>query len=154
MALPPTGVVHRHRVTNDIGGWRHHQELKVAPDTDLWRRAYESGYRFTFVPRLTAVKFPAAWRRNVYSERPHYEQAVWLNRIAHQSDLEAVETVTMLLAAMRTQILWREEPYSHLLQKLVRETARRFRVLLTKKGEYIEARRKFKGLGPKLELRK
>lgn len=152
-AIPPTGVVHRRCVIEKVGGWKRHRELRIAPDTDFWKRIYESGYRFTFVPRLTAVKFPAAWRRDVYRERPHHEQAAWLNRIQNQKDFEAIELVKMLSTESNTQAFWHEEPFPRLLRKLWQETLRRCRNLLTQKGAYIEARRQLKGLEPQPPLR-
>src|SRR5438876_9477906 len=53
MVIPPTSVVHRRSVTDDIGGWRHYRELDWYPDLELWQRAYTANYRFAFVPRLT-----------------------------------------------------------------------------------------------------
>ena len=50
----------------DAGGWRHFRDLDTDPERELWRRAYRRGCTFAFVPRLTAVKFPALWRRDAY----------------------------------------------------------------------------------------
>jgi hypothetical protein len=155
MWIPPTGLMHRRRVTDDVGGWRHHRELKVDPEVDLWRRAHAAGHRFAFVPRLTAVKFPAARRRDIYKSRPHDEQAAWLQRIEAEGELEVVELVKMLGAATQAQLLWGEAAYSDLVRGVFRETARRVRrLLLMRKGEHVEAHRQFKGLDPRLEVRK
>jgi len=158
MWIPPTGLVHRRSVTDDVGGWRQHRELKVDPEVDLWRRAHAAGHRFVFVPRLTAVKFPAARRRDVYKSRPHEEQAAWLQRIEAEGELEVVELVKMLGAAQQAQqaqLLWGQTAYSDLVRGLLRETARRVkRLLLIRKGEHVEARRQFKGLEPRLGVRK
>lgn len=89
--MPPSGVVHRRRLTDELGEWRHHRELTCDPEADLWRRVHEAGYRFSFVPRLSAVKFPAAYRKDVYRIRPCHEQAEWARRILQEDDFEAVE---------------------------------------------------------------
>src|SRR5262245_18873004 len=73
--LPPSGVAHRRRVSEAVGGWTDYRSLRASPEADLWQRMHDAGYRVVFVPRLTAVKFPASWRRNVYVERPCHEQA-------------------------------------------------------------------------------
>jgi glycosyltransferase involved in cell wall biosynthesis len=146
MWIPPTGIAHHRRVTDTVGGWRHYREVKVDPEVDLWRRAYEGGYRFTSVPRLTAVKFPAALRRNVYKNRPYHEQALWLSRIQNESDLEAVEVAKLLSGVMNACVLWRGDWSNNLLWELLRKVARRFRQRLVRKGASIEARRKVKGL--------
>ncbi len=88
MWIPPTSVVHRHSITDHVGGWRHHRELDTDPEVELWRRAYTAHYRFVFVPRLTAVKFPASTRRDVYKLRPCHEQADWSKRIEKEDDFE------------------------------------------------------------------
>jgi glycosyltransferase involved in cell wall biosynthesis len=155
MWIPPTGLMHRRRVTDDVGGWRQHRELKVDPEVDLWRRAHAAGHRFVFVPRLTAVKFPAARRRDIYKSRPHDEQAAWLQRIEAEGEFEVVELAKMLGAATQAQLLWGEAAYSDLVRGVFRETARRVRrLLLMRKGEHVEAHRQFKGLEPRLEVRK
>lgn len=94
--IPPTGVVHRRCVTEKVGGWRHYRELTCDPEIDLWQRAHAGGFRFGFVRRLTAVKFPAAWRRDVYKLRPDHEQAAWLQRIRNDPVFEIFELVKML----------------------------------------------------------
>lgn len=102
MHIPPTGIVHRRDVTERIGGWRHPSELPCDPDVDLWLRAYQAGFRFAFILRLTAVKFPAARRRNVYKSRPCHEQAAWSQRIVNEPRFEVVELIRMLIPAQHT----------------------------------------------------
>lgn len=141
---PPLCIVHRRRLTERIGGWRHHRELPkaVAPDVELWRRAAASGAAFTFVPRLTGIKLPASVRRDVYRTRPHREQEVWSARIESDRELEvhllagAVASRENLLATWSYRALWR----GFLQQSLRRLRARlRFRVS-------VEALRRYKGL--------
>src|SRR5574341_61783 len=64
--MTPTGVVHRRSVTGHVGGWKNYREVSLDPEADLWLRAHTGGHRVVFVPRLTAIKFPAAWRRDIY----------------------------------------------------------------------------------------
>ena len=45
--MPPTGVVHRKRLTQELGGWRDYRELHVDPELDLWRRAHAAGFTFS-----------------------------------------------------------------------------------------------------------
>ena len=86
---PPSCTVHRRSVTETLGGWRDYREIAVPPEIDLWRRARAAGFEFKFVPRLTAIKFPASARRDVYRTKPNDEQAAWSARIASERDLEA-----------------------------------------------------------------
>ena len=85
---PPSATMHRRSMIDVTGGWRDFRELHIDPEKDLWQRARNAGLRVVSVPRLTAIKFPAAWRRNVYRERPSHEQAAWLARIRAEADLE------------------------------------------------------------------
>ena len=154
--IPPTGVVHRRRVTETVGGWGDYRELTAAPEADLWLRAYEYGFRFAFVPRLTALKFPASKRPNVYRETPHHEQAEWFERMRNEPDLEASELAGLLASAVNVEA-WEEKPYPQFVGGFLSETARRFRIRLSgmvrrpaPRGEKVEAARLLKGLRPKL----
>jgi len=164
--LPPTSVVHRRSVTDHVGGWRHYRELDTHPDTELWQRAYTANYRFAFVPRLTAIKFPAAVRHHVYKIRPCHEQAVWSERIQNEDGFEIVELIRTIfemaaekaaeMAAMAAQA--RPKPYRVLLYDFVQETRkglmRRLRRFISRpapqpapsKGDWVDAAREFKGL--------
>ena len=86
--IPPSCMVHRKSVTDTIGGWKHHTQVRRDPEINLWRRAFESGYKFTLVPRLSAIKIPAALRKDVYKTRDADEQAYWFKRIQEEPDLE------------------------------------------------------------------
>lgn len=90
-SLPPSGVVHRRIATERVGGWRDYRGLAVDPETDLWERMHLAGFAFQCVPRLTAVKFPASGRKDVYKKRSSEEQRQWTERILQEEDLEALE---------------------------------------------------------------
>jgi glycosyltransferase involved in cell wall biosynthesis len=120
----PCCMAHRRRVTETIGGWRHYRELgTIPPDVELWRRAQRAGCTFTFVPRLTALKFPAGWRRDVYRIRPCHEQAAWLQRIETERDLEQ----RLLVRLVTSDHLAGGMPYRDLVRHFVRQTWMRFR---------------------------
>lgn len=86
---PPSSLMHRKAVTDAIGGWRHYRETELTPDAELVTRAWKAGRRFSFVPRLTALKFSATARPGVYETRPCHEQAEWFDRIGSDPALEA-----------------------------------------------------------------
>lgn len=150
MWIPPTSVVHRRSVTDHIGGWRHYRELDADPECDLWLRAYAADHRFAFVPRFTAVKFPAKARRDVYKIRPCHEQAAWSRRIQNEDDFEIAELIRTILAMAQA----RPKPYRALVHEFLEETSMRLisrsRRLIPRlarpKGDSIDAGRKFKGL--------
>lgn len=157
--LPPTGLAHRRGVTEGVGGWADYRTLTVSPEIDLWRRAYEHGFKFVFVPRLTAIKFPASKRPGVYRETPHHEQAEWFGRIGREGDLEASELAGLLASVVKTPA-WDEMIYTELARAFLSETGKRIRRRLVGmihrpppaplEGEQTEAIRLFKGLRPKL----
>jgi glycosyltransferase involved in cell wall biosynthesis len=150
---PPSCIVHRRAVTEAVGGWRDYRELTVVPEVDIWRRARDAGFQFTFVPRLTVIKFPAAMRRGAYRTRSCREQAQWSARIASEPDLEPTQLARMLID---DRVSW-QEPYWNLVRRFVATTMLRMRrrvasrslfvrLLPHRKGMDIDAVRRFKGL--------
>lgn len=137
--IPPSGVVHRRSALAAVGGWPDHRRATVDPETDLWGRMAAAGTAFTFVPRLTAIKFPAARRRDAYRRRPSHEQAEWFARIGGEADFETVELARMLGDAVSPRTLLRRQ--------WSRVTARFGRALGYKRG-VLNRNRKFKGLDP------
>jgi glycosyltransferase involved in cell wall biosynthesis len=150
-SLPPSSVVHRRCLVDRVGGWPDYRTLSGDPETALWRRFHEAGYRLVPVPRLVTVKFPAKWRRNVYRERPSHEQAHWLDRMRQEEDFEAVELASMLSRLEARNPI--DSRYAALVAMLWHETKRRlgrrlrYRSFLRRKdGGAIEESRAFKGL--------
>ncbi len=119
----PSGVVHRKRITDTIGGWRNHREISITPEGDLFLRARDAGFRFAFVRRLTAIKFPASGRRNVYLKRPSHEQAAWFEMIASQDDLEQQLLVRLIVEDRVPSAM----PYRAVVQSFWSETVSRIR---------------------------
>ena len=62
---PPSTVAHRRSMIERTGGWRHFREIEAMPELELWNRAEAAGLKLQFVRRLTVIKPPAAWRRDV-----------------------------------------------------------------------------------------
>ncbi|HEV2202432.1 MAG TPA: glycosyltransferase [Bryobacteraceae bacterium] len=98
-SLPPTGVAHRRIAIEKAGGWRDYRTLSTDPESDLWLRMHREGFVFQCVPRLTAVKFPASGRKDIYKKRSSHEQRKWTDRIRQEGNLEAVELGKLLIAA-------------------------------------------------------
>lgn len=141
--LLPTGVVHRKAMIDAIGGWRDYRTIALVPELDLWQRAREAGLRFTFVPRLTAIKLPASIRRGVYRERPSHEQAAWLARIRSEPDLEMTELVGMAM---------RQDGRPSIARRMVRLIAQPWRLpgvvwrrIRPQKGAVIRQLQRYKG---------
>jgi glycosyltransferase involved in cell wall biosynthesis len=148
----PMSMVHRRRVTEAMGGWRDYRELTGAPDYELWQRAQARGYAFTFLPRLTGVKFPASSRPGVYRTRPAHQQVAWLERIDREPDLEARALVEVIVSSGADA--WTGLAYRELVAGMLRQTWRRIRSrgrlpalgLSPRRGQFIDALRRFKGL--------
>ena len=151
---PPSCMTHRRSVTEELGGWRDYRQLdewrEVSPDMELWRRAQAAGKRFTFVPRLSGIKFPAALRPGVYRQRPSHEQAQWLARIDAEPQLEPA----LLAECVAGGQVPGSMPFRRLLRYVVNETAirirrrlklRSFGMRLPWRGR-IDDNRRFKGL--------
>lgn len=144
----PSSTVHRRDVVEKIGGWADYRGLRMAPETDFFIRGRLAGYQTVFVPRLTAIKFPAARRKNVYLTRPSHEQETWYKRIRSTPDIE-----TSLLVAMAeglTAKVPEQMPIGKLLKTFALELAARVRRrllgLFSRDGTDIDRTRKFKGL--------
>jgi glycosyltransferase involved in cell wall biosynthesis len=148
--IPPTGLVHRRQLALAVGGWRHPFDVPVDPEIDLVARMLAAGGRPAFVRRLTAVKFPAAMRKDAYRLRPCDEQAKWFERIGSERDFEQQELVAMMLGverAVRVLIPLR-------IGRRLRDLPRRLlpwwlrRRLAWCRGATVNRRRRFRGLGP------
>lgn len=137
----PSGLAHLRAMTEEVGGWRAFRELTISPEGDLILRALAAGKRYAHVPRLTVVKFPAAWRRNVYRERPFHEQAAWTHRIRTEPDLEAVLLGNLVAypSPNRTSVASR-------LWRLLRQPWRWLPRLRPSKGSNLRAWQRFKGV--------
>jgi glycosyltransferase involved in cell wall biosynthesis len=152
MSITPSSLMHRRQVSERIGGWRDYREIALDPEADLFQRAVTAGFALVILPRLTAVKFPAAWRRDAYRRGDDSEQAAWMARIATEDDIERREMVRLIYAGKRGQMS-RMRPYRLLWAELWRESLRRLafrlrigRISLAAKGSRIDAARRYKGL--------
>jgi len=131
---PPSSVMHRRSVIGEIGGWRDFRELTITPEGDLWRRFEQGGFRIEFVPRLTAIKFPALWRRDVYRQRPCEEQKTWLARIRSEPDLEM-------------KIVTRKKPsFAYRVLRLLSHPSEWISVVWRRPGARVKAWQRFKGV--------
>lgn len=146
----PLGIVHRKRMTDRIGGWRHYREVTDTPDVELWKRAKAADCDFTFVPRFTGIKFPASIRRDVYRERPCHQQAQWAARIEAEPELEFTLSANFIIAQSAPSGV----PYRVLLRNFMRQTVAQLRKRCAsllhgpepKPRSDIDTVRRFKGL--------
>jgi len=150
--LPPAALMHRRALVERIGGWRDYRELRIDPEADLIERAIAAGSKLVIMPRLTAVKFPAAWRKNIYRRADDSEQAAWLARITSDPKTEGHEMIRLIYAGKQGQML-RQRSYRQLWLDLaqgtlsmIRTRLRMLRNYLAGPGARIDAARRYKGL--------
>ena len=98
--LPPTSFVHETALARRIGGWLTWEAAGRAPDMDFLIRAQAQATRVIQVPAMTAFKFPAALRPNVYRERPSHEQRAYVTRIARERLFIERELAALALARL------------------------------------------------------
>ena len=129
---PPSATTHRKSVTDDAGGWadyrRYDHRRFLWPERELWHRAIAAGKRTKVVSRLTALKFPAAWRKGVYARRPSDEQERWTARVEREPFLEQELLVNCVAGSGKAL---NPTPYRVLVSNLVEETLLRARRRLT-----------------------
>lgn len=143
--IPPSSVVHRRSLALESGGWPDFRRLRVAPEVVVWARIHEAGGRPAFVPRLTCLKFAASSRKDVYRERPNHEQAMWLERIRSEPDLEARILAQLLGSAAEQRDSWEQRPHRR-LRSAVGRLLRRAGLRGDGPGERIRAQQLYKGL--------
>lgn len=145
----PSCAVYRRSVTEKIGGWRDYRSLDVSPESDLFRRAEAAGFATVFVPRLSAIKFPALFRKDVYRDRPSHEQALWLDRIRSNRELEP----TLLAGMIASDQAVRALPARKLIRILVQELRERLAWRLARRSGYRAIFWRAKGAGIELQKR-
>ena len=91
--VPPTCSAHPVEQALRIGGWPSpYAEGFGDPETQLARALTREGGVRVHVPRLTAIKFPAAHRENCYRDLRSLEQAAWwelISKAAHPEEVVA-----------------------------------------------------------------
>jgi glycosyltransferase involved in cell wall biosynthesis len=149
----PSCTVYRRSVTDRIGGWGDYRELRLPPDADLFSRAQEAGFATVFVPRLTAIKFPASARKNVYRDKPSHEQAWWFEKINSRPDFEQIHLIEMMVAGEAARAMPARNLFRILIEEVIKRLVWRLRrksglnaMFWTAKGGGIEHVRKYKGL--------
>jgi glycosyltransferase involved in cell wall biosynthesis len=137
--IPPTAVAHNRSFALDVGGWRGPSETgTLDPESDLWKRMTAARRPPAFVPTLTNVKLPAAFRQNVYRLRPHHEQAEWLARIR---EADAPERALLERCAREPRVA----PFVHALWNTLRRRVTSPPTLASAE-ERARSTRRYKGL--------
>ena len=81
-----SGVIHRRSLVKKIGIWRDYRTLDIAPDREYHVHAMKASKALAHVDFLSVYKFPSAWRKNSYHDKPSHEQAAYLERMRTEPD--------------------------------------------------------------------
>ena len=149
----PSCTVYRRAVTERVGGWNDYRELAVPPEIDLYQRALAAGFESILVPRLTAIKFPAIERKDVYKRNDRHEQKAWLERLRTEKDFEANCLARMIIADKVSEAI----PARKLVRTVLRELGKRLTwrltprsghraIFWTSRGSGIDLQKRYKGL--------
>lgn len=103
--VPPSSLVHRKSLVDEIGGWRDFRTIERTPDVDFVLRAWEQGRRLVPVRALTVFKFVSWHRRGSYVEKPSHEQERYLRWIARERRFLERELAALALATLRSLVL-------------------------------------------------
>jgi glycosyltransferase involved in cell wall biosynthesis len=125
LGIPPSSLMHRRTLLEEIGGWKDYRTLSGEPEVDLLRRAFEAGKKFAVADQLSVFKFNSAFRLNSYVEKPSHEQAEYIRRIRQEPDFLLRE----FSAIVRSNIIrhpedvprghdWRNEPPGTAIRRL------------------------------------
>jgi hypothetical protein len=132
--VPPPCLMHLRAMVEDTGGWKDYRAVRIPYDIEFVSRAVMMGKRIVCAEELTVFKFPSGVRKNVYVEKPSFEQAEYIERMQHEPDFLYLE---LLAAVMESD-----------------EARQALQINLTfpstlKPGEIVENWRTFRGLEAK-----
>lgn len=134
-----SGVIHKRSLFKKIGIWHDYRTLDIAPDRDFHVRAMKASAALAHTDFLSVYKFPSAWRKNSYRDKPSHEQAAYLERMRTEPDFIERELLAITRATMfNTYEVWQRRGEG---PREVTPTSPR--------GAQVEEWRRFRGLTPK-----
>jgi glycosyltransferase involved in cell wall biosynthesis len=80
---PPSGIIHRRDVVDEVGVWRDFRTIVDQPDVDFVNRVM-ARFGLAHSYALTVCKFSSAWRRDSYRLRRDDEQRLYAARIQRE----------------------------------------------------------------------
>ena len=96
---PISSYLHELELGREVG-WRDYREIVLGPDYDFIERADERAETLA-LPALTVFKFPSAWRKGSYVEKPSHEQAAYVRRIESERGFVYRECAALVTSALR-----------------------------------------------------
>jgi glycosyltransferase involved in cell wall biosynthesis len=96
--IPPSCIMHKRSLVNEIGYWKKYTEIHTGPEDDFLYRAELNGSSFVIAKKITVFKFPSVWRRDSYRQRRCDEQAEYARRIQTEPDFLEREIIDTAVA--------------------------------------------------------
>jgi glycosyltransferase involved in cell wall biosynthesis len=96
--IPPTSLMHRRDLVARIGPWKDHRTIRVPHDYEFVVRIWEQRQSFVATGRVSAFKFTASWRPDIYRTRKTEEQAEWTRRMETEPDFRERELLDLVTA--------------------------------------------------------
>lgn len=134
-----SGVMHTRSIAERVGKWKDYRTLSIAPDSDFHQRTIRASARVARVERLTVFKFPSAWRKNVYRDKPCHEQARYWQRMMTEPDFIEREELEIIksMAFDRVEKWMAQSDVPHSIPRTA------------PLGAQVESWRRYRGLEPK-----
>jgi glycosyltransferase involved in cell wall biosynthesis len=96
--LPPTSLMHRRDVVARIGPWKDHRTIRLPHDYEFVLRIWQQRQSFVATGRVSAFKFTASWRPDIYRTHSTEEQAEWTRRLETEPDFRERELLDLVRA--------------------------------------------------------
>jgi glycosyltransferase involved in cell wall biosynthesis len=99
--IPPSAIMHRRDLVDQIGGWKDYRTIVDPPDLDFLARAITVSDGLVQTGALTVIKFNSAWRQDSYRTKRSDEQAATYARVQRERMLVLRELVAIGLTRWR-----------------------------------------------------
>jgi len=166
--VPASGWVFRRELVDRVGPWRCARETYALPSQDWLIRAARSGARLRLLRHLSVVSLPSAGRVRSYADRAYEEHARWFSTMTEVPDWEErflCDVICQLdLSACTSGNSLAVAPF---VRRVIKNAGKRvlafggvsplnivMRVRFGRKGGYIDAARRVRGLPPLPESRR
>jgi glycosyltransferase involved in cell wall biosynthesis len=94
--VPPSSWTYKRQIGMDVGGWRDGNTVRLPVDIDFLMQLWEHNVEFVPVHDLTVFKFPSAWRKNSYIDKPSHQQVEMLRRLESEPEMRYRELLSFI----------------------------------------------------------
>lgn len=100
LSVPPLALMHTRTLAQKVGEWPDFRSMQMSPDVEYFARLSEAGGKAVRAHTISALKFPAGWRRNIYAERTAEEQERYSRRMIEEPDFLTRELLDVVYALL------------------------------------------------------